>query len=376
MFFQRNIYQNIKKDLFKGKVVILYGARRTGKTTLVKKLLEEFSGLGGYYNCELERNKELFHGTDVDSIYAQIKDYKLVVLDEAQEITNIGKTLKALVDTYPEIQIVATGSSSFDLANKTGEPLLGRRYIHTLTPFCYSELRSQLNPTEIVGKLPLILRYGLMPSVFNKSEIEAARELEDITSGTLLKDILIHENIKEPKILTDLLRALAFQVGGEVKSNELAQTVGVHKDTVNKYLDLLEKIFVIFSIPALSKNFRNEISKSKKYFFWDLGIRNSLILNHNSLEYRDDIGGLWENFIITEMVKKNLNSGEKFNNYFWRTYQQKEIDYIIEKSGNYFAFEIKWSPKKQVKAPIEFITNYPNSTFEIVNRDNFVTFLS
>ena len=374
MNIDRQLFQKIKNQLFKGKVIILYGARRVGKTTLCKNLIQEYGDTAEYFNCDLFVNQRAFGTSDHEKLRTLIGDKKLIILDEAQTIPKIGQTLKILVDTYPEIQVIATGSSSFDLANKTGEPLVGRARTYMMYPLALSEVINELGPIESEAKLNSIFRFGLMPSVFNKYEQESKEELNDITSKYLYKDILEFEQVKNPAILTDLLRALAFQVGNEVSLRELANLLKINPATVARYIDLLEKTFVIFKLRSFSRNLRKELGKSFKIYFWDLGIRNTLIENYNDLELRNDVGAMWENFCIAERLKKNSYERRFVNTYFWRTYDQKEIDYIEESDGVLRTFEFK-SGKSKSKIPTEFLETYKNSTFEIINRENYHQFL-
>jgi len=310
-----------------------------------------------------------------------VKDFlgnnKLVILDEAQHVQNIGLTLKIMIDTYPEIQIIATGSSSFDLINQVGEPLVGRSRQFILYPFSINELKAEFDLFKLSSKLDNILRFGTYPDVFGKSEEDAVNELENIASNYLYKDILIYDNIKNSKILLELLQLLALQIGNEVSFNEIAQKINISTHTVIKYVDLLEKCFIIFTLRSFSRNLRNEVGrKSKKIYFYDLGIRNALISAFNPTNLRSDIGGLWENFCIIERLKFNQANNLRVNQYFWRMYSGQEVDYIEEYNEKLNGYEFKYNPKAKAKKPSKFLETYPNTSFQIINSENWYKFLT
>lgn len=374
MIYQRTIKQKIDEFLFKGKVIILYGARRVGKTTLSKQLIESYPD-SKYINCELLQNKTALETTNSELLRNFLGPYKLVVLDEAQNISDIGLVLKIINDTFPEIQLIATGSSSFELGNKVMEPLTGRSRVFYLYPFSIAEIKEHQDLISIYGNLENILRFGLYPEVFMKTENEAIEELNNIAGNYLYKDILQYENLKRSDLLINLLRAIALQIGYEISLNELSRLLSENIATIKRYLELLEKSFVIFRLQSFSRNLRKEIAKGQKIYFYDLGIRNALIQNFNPLAFRTDAGGLWENFCITERIKRNLNTRQFVNNYFWRTYDQKEIDYIEESGGILKTFEFKYSAKAKVKPPVEFLENYAGSSFEVIHQENFLNFI-
>jgi uncharacterized protein len=375
MNITRSIQSEIEESAFKQKVIIIYGARRTGKTTLVKEILNKYKTGGRYINCESLVNKQALETNNIDQLKAFLGDYRLVVLDEAQNIEKIGYVLKLLIDTFPEIQIIATGSNSFDLANQTGEPLVGRSRNFILYPLSLSEIKNWQDLFFVEAKLESILRFGSMPSVFNLTEEESKEELNQITTSYLYKDILAFEGIKKSKPIQNLLIALALQLGNEVSFRELGQIIGINHATVARYIDILEKSYIVFTLNSLSRNPRNEIKHGKKIYFYDLGIRNSLIQNYNNLNMRSDTGGLWENFCILERMKKAQSEKLFFNPYFWRTTTQKEVDYIEEHSGILHAFEFKWADKKKVKPPTLFLESYQNSLFSLVNNKNYIEYL-
>ncbi len=371
MNLPRIILSDIKKKLYKGKLVILYGARRTGKTTLVKKLLEETIEEVAYFNCELQENQELLSHTNSILLKDFVGQKRLIVLDEAQHIPQIGLILKVLVDTFPDTQFIATGSSSFELSNRISEPLTGRLRQFLLLPFSLEEIHQTQDLITIKSSLINYLRFGLYPQVFFAEGDEKKEELMDISSNYLYKDIFQLESIKKPQLLQKLLKAIALQIGSEASLNELAQVSGTNVHTVNRYLDLLEKAFVIFRLPAFSKNLRKEINKSQKIYFYDVGIRNAIIRNFNKAEVRMDMGGLWENFCISERLKYNQNRKRFANTYFWRTYDQQEIDYIEEMDGKLYCFEFKYSPKTKSKFPKIFKETYPEAEFKVITTENF-----
>ncbi|RPH28476.1 MAG: ATP-binding protein [Bacteroidales bacterium] len=372
---KRQINDIISKQLFKGKVVMLYGARRVGKTTLVKAIVDN-SVSARYINCELLQNKTALETTNTELLKAFLGNYSIVILDEAQHIKNIGLILKVLIDTFPEMQIIATGSSSFELSQQVGEPLTGRSRQYTLYPFSYSELLNDENIIDVNAKLDNILRFGLYPEVYNKSENEAIEELQNIASNYLYKDILQFERLRRPELLLNLLRALALQIGNEVSYNELANLLGENMHTIKRYIELLEKSFVIFRLQSFNRNLRKEIAKGQKIYFYDLGIRNTLIQNYNKIELRDDKGAIWENFFVCERLKMNHYNRNFVNTYFWRTYDQQEIDYIEEQSGKLTLFECKYKATKKVKIPNIFIETYPNCEFNVVAKENFWEYLN
>ena len=374
IFLPRLIQSQIEKRLFKGKVIIVYGARQVGKTTLVKQILDRYNGKKLYLNCELLSVRQRLSIPEAEKLKSYLGDHKLIVLDEAQKIDNIGLILKILIDTYPEIQIIATGSSSFDLADKTSEPLTGRADTFILYPFSIAEISQKYNRFEIEAKLEEIMRFGVYPEVFFLSEKDAKDRLNEISANYLYKDVLSFGGLKKSSVIVNLLQLLALQLGNEVSYQELSRQLGISRLTVQKYLDILEQCFVIFTLRSFSRNLRKEISKSVKIYFYDLGIRNSLIQNFNQLELRNDVGALWENFCVLERIKRNSNNRVFANYYFWRTYDQKEVDYLEEREGKLFAFEFKWKKDKQ-KTPREFLETYPNSEFQIISRDNYWDFV-
>ena len=373
--FSRFLFQQIKSQLYKGKVIVVYGARRVGKTTVCKEILKsEKNKQTRYLNAELLSVRDTFSQQNEVNIRNFIGDVDLLVIDEAQYIENVGLILKILVDTYPNIQIIATGSSSFDLVNKIGEPLTGRARHFSMFPLAVSEICNDAISAQ--SMLEKILIYGLYPSVFKTNDYrESISELEEIVSGYLYKDILAFESLKHADKIVTLLQLLAFQVGSEVSYIELGKSLRMDRATVEKYVDLLEKCFVIFRLKSFSRNIRKELTKSCKIYFYDLGIRNSLIRNYNPLTLRNDIGALWENFVLSERLKRNNYHQFYGSSYFWRTQQQQEIDYIEEIDGVLHAYEFKWNPNKQVRLTDTFARNYPNHTFTVIDPDNYQTFV-
>lgn len=370
MLYKRSLQQLIERNLKKGKIIIVYGARRVGKTTLMKQILENNPG-GKYINCDLLQYKSVLETTNSELLKDFIGDTDLLILDEAQQISEIGKVLKIIADNFPSIQVIATGSSSFDLADKTSEPLTGRSRFYELYPFSVTELLQQSEKIGLNARLENILRFGLYPEIYDLPEQEAIEELQNISSNYLYKDILRIESIKRPDLIHNLLKALALQSGSESSYNELAVMLGENVHTIKKYIGILEKCFVVFRLPSFSRNLRKELGKRNKIYFYDLGIRNSLIMNFNPLDLRNDTGGLWENFCILERLKYNMEKRRFVNSYFWRTYDQKEIDYIEESGGKLHAFQFKWGSVKKAKMPDEFFRIYPQNSFKVISRDNF-----
>lgn len=372
---RRDIQDYIQKFLFKGKVIILYGARRTGKTTLSRALLSNYADKARYINCEVHQYRQALETTNTALLDDFLGNYKIIVLDEAQSIPNIGLILKVLTDTRPDLQIIATGSSSFDMAQSVSEPLTGRSRTFTLYPFSLTEISQQTSAIDQNARLENMLRFGMYPDVYGQTEEMALEELRDISTNYLYKDVLQFNQLKRSDLLFKLLQALALQLGNEVSYNELAKLLGENHHTIRNYIELLEKSFVIFRLRSFSRNLRKELSKSFKVYFIDNGIRNSLINNFNPLSIRNDTGALWENFCVTERMKLLHNHRQFPNQYFWRTYDRKEIDYLEESGGKLTAFEFKWNPAAKVKKPTEFLETYTHSSFKVVNRGNYRSFL-
>ncbi len=371
---QRTIKKQIEDKLFKGKVIILYGARQTGKTTIVKQIQMKNPDVSVYYNFDEPDIRKDFQDVTSDYLKKIIGDKKIVIFDEAQRIKNIGITLKLLVDNFKEIQVIATGSSSFDLANNISEPLTGRKYEFYVYPFSLEELNSEKDKLKIDRLLENRMIYGLYPEVALKSKEEQQETIKNITKSYLYKDVLQYQKIKNPEILEKLLQVLALRIGNEVSYNEISNALDIDKKTVSNYVEILKKAFIVFDLKPFSRNIRKEIKKLRKIYFFDLGIRNALINNFNPLELRNDKGEIWENFIISERVKLNSNHKIDCNVYFWRTHEKKEIDYIEEKGGKLYAFEIKWN-KGKIGGAREFIEEYKNSEFKEINKDNYQEFI-
>jgi len=371
---ERHLKAQMEPWLFRGKILILYGARQVGKTTLSKDLLAPLGDDGLYLNCEIQSVQSALSVREPTVLQRFIGNKKLVVLDEAQYVPGIGEVLKLLADTFPEIQIVATGSSSFELAKRSSEALTGRALTFELFPLSYSELGQTFNPVERQAQLDFWLRYGLYPDIAFASEADARTLLDNLSSRYLYQDVLEFENLKRADVLVQLLQLLALQIGQLVSYHELATTLKISSQTVERYIDLLEKAFVVFRLPPFSRNLRNEIGKKNKIFFYDVGIRNSIIQQYQPTDMRSDKGALWENFLVAERLKHLQTLSMRPNRYFWRTQQQVEIDYIEERDGQLRAFEFKWQDKN-ARVPAAFANAYPGSTFEVVHRDNFEAFV-
>jgi predicted AAA+ superfamily ATPase len=369
MYYKRKIEEKIKKELFKGKIIILYGPRRVGKTTLVKEILKDHGEAGFYVNCEAAPNLTALTSADPRLIKDFFKGAKLAILDEAQKVPQIGAALKLMIDTFPETQIIATGSSSFDLVQKISEPLTGRARRFFLYPLDLQEIAASENRFAADSRLEKFLRFGTYPSVVDLDEKAAAVELAEIAENYLYRDALSFESLRKPDLVKNLLQALALQTGGEVSINELANLLKHNARTVERYLQLLEESFVIFRLRALSRNPRNEIARSQKFYFYDLGIRNHLIQNFNQISLRQDAGALWENFCVAERMRHNVNNDIGANYYFWRTYDQKEIDLIEERGGRFLALEFKLREQKTTAK--KFLKSYPNSKFSQITRQNY-----
>lgn len=371
------IYDDLEKFLKSGKVLIIYGPRRVGKTTILKNYLKKTKFKFKLDTGDNIRVGHILSSRDFNEILPYAEGYELIAIDEAQQIENIGMGLKIIVDQIPGIRIIATGSSSFDLSNRVGEPLTGRKNTIILYPVSQLELLSIHNKFDLKQRLEEFLVFGSYPEVvIAKTRQEKIKVIEEIVNSYLLKDILSLEKVKGSKVLLDLLKLLAFQVGSEVSLNELASNLGIDVKTVGRYLDLLEKSFVITKIGGLSRNLRSEVTSKAKYFFLDNGIRNGVILQFQGLDSRDDKGRLWENFIVIERMKKRSYKNILASVYFWRTYEGAEIDLVEEKEGKFFGFECKWSVKKKIKPPKEWLKTYPQAEFKVITPDNYLDFIT
>jgi hypothetical protein len=372
----RLLEQRIEERLFRGRVITLFGARRVGKTTLVKKILENHKDKRTrYLNCDLRSVQQGLGVQEAEVLRYYLGDNDLVVLDEAQNIPDIGQILKILVDTYPEMQIIATGSSSFRLANAVGEPLTGRVTSFELYPFSIQEIAGNQGFSVIEPRLQHLLRFGSFPDIVDADEAYARELLEELVSNYLFKDVLAFSGIKKETVLFDLVRMLALQLGNEVSYTGLANALQVDRKTIINYIDVLEQNFILFRLGAYSKNLRKEITKSQKIYFYDLGVRNALIEAFQPLALRNDVGFLWENFCIVERLKYAKNNRRYINRYFWRTYDQKEIDYIEEEDGILAGYECKWSPDATMKVPEKFLSAYPGTVVQRIDRSNYWRFL-
>jgi len=373
---KRALKEKILSRLRAGKVIVLTGARRTGKTFLIREIMQNLNRPHLYLNGEDYTTALKLQNKGLDEYRNLIGENKFLIIDEAQKIENIGQILKLMIDEIEGLHILITGSSAFDMLNTVGEPLTGRKYSYQLHPIAQIELMAYENPISTQSLLPSRLIYGSYPEVLTiQDNNEKIEYLTDLINSYLLKDILVLDRIKNSSKLVNIIRLLAFQVGHEVSVNELAKNVGLNKLTVERYLDLLTKVFVIYRVEGYSRNLRKEISKSPRYYFWDNGIRNMLIANFNDLTLRNDLGQLWENYIISERIKLQHYQGWPSNNYFWRTYDQQEIDWIEERDGGIFAYEIKYR-NAQTKIPGAWARNYPNATFTVINTENYLKFIT
>ena len=371
----RTLQQRIERNLFKGKAVIVIGARQVGKSTLFRQITEKLEEPVLMLNCDEPEVRELLAGMNLVELKLMIGKHRVVVIDEAQRVSEIGMTLKRITDNFPEVQLLVTGSSSFELQNRLNEPLTGRKYEYRLFPISTRELLEHGGLIVVKQSLESRLIYGSYPDIINHTD-EAKELLMNIAGSYLYKDLLALEDIRRPALLEKLLVALALQVGNEVSYNEIAQTVGSDSKTVEKYIDLLEKCYIVFRLGAFSRNLRTELKKSKKIYFYDNGIRNAVIQNFAPLSMRNDAGALWENFFISERIKANEYEGRYAKNYFWRTTQQQEIDYIEESDGQFAVFEMKWNPrKKTTPLPAAFLKTYPVAQEAVVTPENYLEWL-
>ena len=376
---KRELYQEINQKLFKGKAILLLGPRQVGKTTLINTILDDHSEKVAIarFTGDDASDRDNLSNTTIVALKRLVADNKIIFIDEAQRIENIGLTLKLLTDHFKDVQVIATGSSALELANKINEPLTGRKFEYYLYPISFAEMCHQNSWRTEKAMLPERLINGYYPEVATAATAEEGQEYLKLIAGSYLyKDLLTLDNIRKPGVLDALLKALAFQIGSQVSTSELSRLTGTSAPTVERYLDLLEKAFVIFRLSSYSRNVRNEIKRSKKIYFYDNGIRNAVINNFTPLEHRTDKGALWENFLVSERIKYLAYQHNKtVRSYFWRTTQQQEIDYIEESNGEITAWEFKWSDNKRVKFPLTFTNAYPDAELQVINSSEFEEFL-
>ena len=370
--YQRSINETIRAKLDRGKAIMLVGPRQVGKTTLIKTFLDPDDFL--FLDGDDPQVRSLLSSPNTQQIKSIIGDHKIVFIDEAQRISGIGLTAKIITDQLKDVQLWISGSSSFELGHTLNEPLTGRKWQYELYPISWTEYEQKHGYLQSRQSLENRLQYGWYPDVLNHpgEEVEILKNLVD---SYLYKDILSYAEIRKPEILEKLVKALALQLGSEVNSNELAQIVGVDKNTISRYLDILEKGYVIYQLPSYSRNIRNELKKSKKIYFYDIGVRNMVIGNFKPMSLRQDVGGLWENFLISERRKQNAYSQALVTPYFWRTTQQQEIDYIEESADGIHAYEFKWSPTAKARFPKTFTGNY-EAECHVIDRDNYREFVA
>lgn len=376
MYIPQKQLEILRKVIAPNKVVIIYGPRRCGKTTLIEKYLENIKKKFLFVSGEDITIQGYLSSGSIEKLKDFVGNNELLVIDEAQKIKDIGQNLKLIIDHIKGLEVIATGSSSFDLARHVGEPLTGRKYTLKMYPLAQMELAKIENLAQTEANLEKRLIYGSYPEVvLLNDDRERQRYLKEIVGSYLCKDILELDGIRHSDKIVRLLQLLAFQICGEVSFAEIGTQLGMSKNTVERYLDLLEKAFVIYRLTGFSRNLRKEISKNPRYYFYDVGIRNALINNFNPIEMRNDEGLLWENYIISERMKKQEYSGISSNNYFWRTYDRKEVDLVEEREGKIFGYEIKWGGKKG-KPPKIWLDTYENAVYEVINRENYLKFIT
>lgn len=368
----RLLQKTIESRLFAGKAIIVIGARQVGKSTLFKLILEKQDYKALQLNCDEPEVRDMLSNINTAELRLLIADNRIVVIDEAQRVENIGMTLKLITDNFPDVQLLVTGSSSFELQDKLNEPLTGRKYEYHLYPISTAELMASNGLLGVKQTLEQRLVYGSYPDILNHAD-DAKELLMNLAGSYLYKDLLTLESVRRPVLLGKLLTALALQVCSEVSYNELAQTIGTDNKTIEKYIDLLEKCYIVFRLNGFNRNLRTELKKSKKVYFFDNGIRNAILQNFAPLSLRQDAGALWENFIISERIKRNHYLGRYVNSYFWRTTQQQEIDYVEECDGHFSIFEMKWNPRRaNTQFPSSFLTAYDVKEKAVVTPENWI----
>lgn len=376
ILIRRTLEETVKEQIGKNKVILIMGTRRVGKTVLANTIKSQYDGKVMVMNAEDFDVQELLKNRSVANYKRIIGNASLLIIDEAQVLQDIGQVLKLMIDEIPELTIIATGSSSFDLANRTGDPLTGRVTLLHLYPLSQAEIGTGETRLETIQNLEERLVFGSYPELFKLPTVdEKAAYLLQLVQSYLLKDILAFEGIRQSDKIVKLLRLIAYQCGAEVSYTELAGQLGISKNTVENYLDLLSKVFIVYKVGAYSTNLRKEVSKSSKWFFYDNGIRNAIINDFRLLSLRNDTGLLWENYLLTERLKKNAYQRKHAQYYFWRNYNQQEVDLIEIDNGKMTAYEFKYSPTKKVKKPSAFASGYPDVEFEVISKDNYLDWL-
>lgn len=377
MDIKRRLQNDIEKLMGRNKAILITGTRRVGKTVLLHSIAEKYQGKSLSLNGEDFDVQELLKTRSAANYKRIVGDATLLMIDEAQVIPEIGNILKLMIDSIPSLTIIATGSSSFDLVNKTGDPLTGRQYQMNLYPIAQLELTAQESYLETRQNLDERLVYGSYPELFQmQTESEKSEYLQQLVQSYLLKDILAYEDIRQSDKIVKLLRLIAYQTGSEVSYNELGNQLGMSKNTVEKYLDLLTKVFILFRLGAYSSNLRKEVSKSSKWYFYDNGIRNAIVNDFRLPAIRTDTGALWENYLISERIKRNAYTGKQAEYFFWRTYDQQEIDLLELQNGKLSAYEFKLAANKKTRIPVFFKEHYPESPFEVITRDNYLKWIA
>lgn len=371
-------YDNLSRYIKPKRVTVIYGPRRIGKTTLVERYLQQEPRAILRTTGDDVVARNILGSQDLRQIVEWAQGYEIIFIDEAQQIPSIGLALKMLIDYRPELTIIVTGSSSFDLFGQLGEPLTGRQTALKMFPLSMGELQALYhNQHELRQSLETYLIYGSYPEVVSASSNARKQELlVSLTTSYLYKDILALDNVKSSRVINDLLRLVALQVGSEVSLNELANNLGIDVKTVARYLDIFEKCFILYNLRGFSRNLRSEITRTSKYYFYDNGVRNAIINNFNPIASRHDVGALWKNFLVSERFKARTYQVVYARDYFWRTWERQEIDFIEEREGKLYAYEFKWSDRRRVTAPRQFIEAYPDSSFSVITPENYLDFLS